>query len=66
MDVAIRGDRASCLTMQLGPRTWFLAVSRGFGTVDGLPIERALLARIRNECERRLRGERFRRAVDRP
>jgi len=52
--------------MQLGPRTWFLAVSRGFGTVDGLPIERALLARIRNECERRLRGERFRRAVDRP
>jgi len=52
--------------MQLGPRTWFLAVSRGFGTVDGVPIERALLARIRTECERRLRGERFRRAVDRP
>ncbi|MBV8489686.1 MAG: hypothetical protein JO199_04075 [Candidatus Eremiobacteraeota bacterium] len=65
MDVAIRGDRASCLTMQLGPRTWFLAVSRGFGTVDGMPIERALLARTRAEFERRLRGERFRRAVDR-
>jgi hypothetical protein len=66
MDVAIRGDRASCLTMQLGPRTWFLAVTRGFGSVDGVPIERALLARLRAECERRLRGERFRRAVDRP
>ena len=52
--------------MQLGPRTWFLAVSRGFGNVDGVPIERALLARLRAECERRLRGERFRRAVDRP
>ncbi len=66
MDVAIRGDRASCLTMQLGPRTWFLAVTRGFGNVDGLAIERALLTRLRAECERRLRSERFRRAVDRP
>lgn len=66
MNVAIRGDRASCLTMQLGPRTWFLAVTRGFGTVDGVPIERALLARLRGECERRLRSDRFRRAVDRP
>ncbi|HEY1978137.1 MAG TPA: hypothetical protein VGG89_16415 [Candidatus Baltobacteraceae bacterium] len=66
MDVAIRGDRASCLTMQLGPRTWFLAVTRGFGSVDGMAIERALLTRLRAECERRLRSERFRRAVDRP
>jgi serine/threonine protein phosphatase PrpC len=66
MDVAIRGDRASCLTMQLGPRTWFFALSRGFGNVDGAPIERTLLARLRIECERRLRSERFRRAVDRP
>lgn len=66
MDVAIRGDRASCLTMQLGPRTWFFAVARGFGCADGVPIERALLARLRTECERRMRSERFRRAVDRP
>lgn len=66
MDVAIRGDRASCLTMQLGPRTWLLAVTRGFGSVDGVPVERALLTRLRAECERRLRRERFRRAVDRP
>jgi len=66
VDVAIRGDRASCLTMQLGPRTWFLAVTRGFGSVDGVAIERALLTRLRAECERRLRSERFRRAVDRP
>jgi hypothetical protein len=66
MDVAIRGDRASCLTMQLGPRTWLLAVTRGFGAVDGVPTERALLSQLRAECERRLRRERFRRAVDRP
>lgn len=66
MDVAIRGDRASCLTMQLGPRSWFLAVSRGFGSLDGMPVERALLTRLRAECERRMRSERFRRAVDRP
>jgi hypothetical protein len=52
--------------MQLGPRTWFLAVTRGFGAVDGVAIERALLTRLRAECERRLRSERFRRAVDRP
>ncbi len=66
MNVAIRGDRASCLTIQLGPRTWLLAVTRGFGSVDGVPTERALLAQLRAECERRLRRERFRRAVDRP
>jgi serine/threonine protein phosphatase PrpC len=52
--------------MQLGARTWLLAVTRGFGAVDGVPTERALLARLRAECERRLRSERFRRAVDRP
>ena len=66
MDVAIRGDRASCLTMQLGTRTWLLALTRGFGNIDGVPIERALLTRLRAECERRLRSDRFRRAVDRP
>lgn len=52
--------------MQLGPRTWFLAVSRGFGSIDGVAIERCLLSRLRAECERRLRSDRFRRAVDRP
>lgn len=65
MDVAIRGDRASCLSLQLGPRSWVFAVARGFGTVDGTPAARAALERVRSECERRLRTERFRRAVDR-
>ncbi|MBV8117794.1 MAG: hypothetical protein JOZ01_07430, partial [Candidatus Eremiobacteraeota bacterium] len=54
------------MTMQLGPRTWLLAVTRGFGMVDGVPTERELLTLLRAECERRLRRERFRRAVDRP
>lgn len=52
--------------MQLGTRTWLLAVTRGFGEIDGVPTERALLARLRAECERRLRSERFRRAIGRP
>ncbi len=65
MDVAIRGDRASCLSLQLGPRSWLFAVARGFGTVDGVAAGPATLERLRAECERRLRTERFRRAVDR-
>lgn len=66
MDVAIRGDRASCLSLQLGQRSWLFAVARGFGTIDGVAAAPATLARVRGECERRLKGERFRRAVDRP
>lgn len=66
MDVAIRGDRASCLSLQLGPRSWLFAVARGFGLIDGAAAAPATLARVRGECERRLKGERFRRAVDRP
>lgn len=65
MDVAIRGDRASCLSLQLGPRSWLFAIARGFGTVDGVAAAPAALERLRAECERRLRSERFRRAVDR-
>jgi len=65
VDVAIRGDRASCLSLQLGPRSWLFAVARGFGTVDGVGAAPATLERLRAECERRLRTERFRRAVDR-
>jgi hypothetical protein len=66
MTLAIRGDRTSCFTVQLGPRTWLLAVARGFGTIGGLATEAALLSRLRSECERRVRSARFRRAIDRP
>jgi serine/threonine protein phosphatase PrpC len=65
VDVAIRGDRASTLSLQLGPRSWLFAVARGFGAVDGVAAAPATLERLRAECERRLRTERFRRAVDR-
>jgi serine/threonine protein phosphatase PrpC len=65
VDVAIRGDRASCLSLQLGPRSHLFAVARGFGTIDGQAAAPATLERVRAECERRLRTERFRRAVDR-
>ena len=48
------------------PGTWLLAVARGFGQVGGTPTESALLARLRAECQRRMRSPRFRRAIDRP
>ena len=64
MTLAIRGDRAS-LRLQLGPRTWLLAVARGFGSIGGLTTEAALLARLRAECERQKRSVRFRRTMDR-
>ncbi len=66
MTLAIRGDRTSCLSMQLGSGTWLLAVARGFGQINGLPTESALLARLRSECRQRMRSPRFRRAIDRP
>ena len=66
MDVAIRGDRASCLSVQLAPQSWLFAVARGFGNVDGMGAAPATLGRLRAECERRLRNERFRRAIERP
>ena len=66
MTLAISGDRASCLSLQLGPHTWILAVARGFGTVGGLATEAVLLARLRAECQRRGRSARFRRAIDSP
>jgi hypothetical protein len=66
MTLAIRGDRASSLSLQLGQRTWLLAVASGFGRIGGLTTEAALLARLRAECERRARSARFRRAIDHP
>lgn len=57
MDVAIRGDLASCLTLRLGPSMWVFAIARGFGEIDGAPIARVALARLESECRRRARGE---------
>jgi hypothetical protein len=66
MTLAIRGDRASSLTLQLGPHTWLLAVASGFGNLGGIATGPALLGRLRAECERRSRSPRFRRAIDHP
>jgi hypothetical protein len=65
MDVAIRGDLASCLTLRLAPSTWVFAIARGFGEIDGVPIARAALARFESECRRRTRGEARRRRLQR-
>jgi len=63
MEVAIRGDLASCLTLRLSPSTWVFAIARGFGDVDGVPIARAALMRLENECRKRTRSERRRRGL---
>lgn len=63
MDVAIRGDLASCSTLRLAPATWAFAIARGFGEIDGMPIARAALSRFEAECRRRSRGERRRKRL---
>jgi hypothetical protein len=62
MDVAISGDRGSCLTAELGVGTYLFAVAHGFGQVEGQAIAPAVLARLREDFERRARGDRLRRS----
>jgi hypothetical protein len=63
MDVAIRGDLASCLTLRVASSAWVFAIARGFGEVDGVPIARAALARFENECRKRTCSEAKRRRL---
>lgn len=62
MDVAIRGDRSSCLTLHIGAGAYVFAVAHGFGRIDGEPVAPVVLARLRAEFERRARGKRLLRA----
>ncbi len=55
MNVAISGDRGSCVTRQLGPQTYLFAVANGFGFVEGEPIAGNVLDRLQNEMQRRAR-----------
>lgn len=61
MDVAISGDRGSCLTADLGQGAYLFAVAHGFGQVEGRDVSHAVLARLRGEFERHGRGEKLRR-----
>lgn len=61
MDVAISGDRGTCLTQELGPGAYLFAVAHGFGQVEGEPIAPAVLGRLREDFTRRTRGDRLRR-----
>jgi hypothetical protein len=65
MDVAISGDRGCCLTAELGIGTYLFAVAHGFGEVEGRPIAPAVLARLREDFERRARGDRLRKSLRR-
>lgn len=66
MDVAISGDRSSCLSLELQSGAYVFAVAHGFGRIDGEPVAPAVLARVRSEFERRCSGRSLRRARARP
>lgn len=55
MNVAISGDRGTCVTQPLGPQTYLFAVANGFGFVEGEPIAGNVLERLRHEMQRRAR-----------
>jgi hypothetical protein len=55
MNVAISGDRGSCVTQPLGPQTYLFAVANGFGSVEGEPIAANVLERLKTEMHRRVR-----------
>ena len=55
MNVAISGDRGSCITQRLAPQTYLFAVANGFGCVEGEPIAHNVLQRLQEEMQRRAR-----------
>ncbi|HEY5257949.1 MAG TPA: hypothetical protein VIJ12_06155 [Candidatus Baltobacteraceae bacterium] len=65
MGVAVLGDPAVSVRVRLGDATDVFAVASGFGAIDGEPAARATLKRLRGECERRGRAERFHRTLRR-
>jgi hypothetical protein len=62
VNVAISGDRSSCLTHELAPGAYVFALARGCGQLDGTPVAAVVLARMRSDLDRRLRGDRLPRA----
>lgn len=66
MNVAISGDRSTCLTDELAPGTFLFALARGFGEVKGAPVAQFALSRLRTDIARRTRGRRLERALRRP
>lgn len=55
MNVAVSGDRGSCLTQLLAPQTYLFAVANGFGHIEGEPIASDVLQRLQDETQRRSR-----------
>lgn len=66
MDVAISGDRSSCLTQEFTCGTYLFAVAHGFGKIEDEPIAPAVLAKVRAEFDRRARGNGLQRAQAKP
>ncbi|HEY9181455.1 MAG TPA: hypothetical protein VIO32_12100 [Candidatus Baltobacteraceae bacterium] len=57
MNVAVSGDRGSCLTQLLAPQTYLFAVANGFGHIEGEPIAGDVLGRLQSETQRRARRQ---------
>ncbi|HLI96088.1 MAG TPA: hypothetical protein VKT72_08380 [Candidatus Baltobacteraceae bacterium] len=55
MNVAMSGDRGSCVSQRLAPQTYLFAVANGFGYVEGEPIAHNVLHRLHEEMLRRAR-----------
>ncbi len=55
MNVAVSGDRGSCVTRLIAPQTYLFAVANGFGFVEGEPIAGNVLERLQDDLQRRAR-----------
>jgi len=66
LEVAISGDRSSCLTQELACGAYLFAVAHGFGRLQGEAVAPVVLGRLRQEFERRARGNGLLRAQARP
>jgi hypothetical protein len=66
MNVAISGDRSSCLAFEPAPGATIVALARGFGSIGHESVTRVVLNGLRSELARKLRGERLARASRKP
>jgi len=53
MNIAVSGDRGSCLTLELATGIELFGVAHGCGAIDGTPAARFAIERVRAEFTRR-------------
>lgn len=62
MNIAVSGNRGSCLSQRLSEGTYLVAVANGFGRIAGEGIAPLALSRLRAEIEGRIRRGLLRRS----